>query len=225
MSDVLRSETVSDQVYHILRQKIINGSLKAGEPLVTSQLAETLNTSRTPLREALKRLEEAGWVERKTNGVMTVSDMSVMELREIYSVRAVLEGLMTYEATPIITDAELDKIEEKLQQYDAIRESQVLAIVTIGEEIHSQITKVAGNSTCQHLLEQILHKLNRYRTYSVSVSGRYKQVLTEHKEILRCMRARDAEAAEKAMRKHLLNASVAGERGIRKKLSDPAEKA
>ncbi|MDR1961028.1 MAG: GntR family transcriptional regulator [Gracilibacteraceae bacterium] len=209
VNGVLHSTTVSDQVYTILREKIIDGNLKAGETLVTSQLAEMLNTSRTPLREALKRLEEAGWVERRTNGVVAVTEMSVKELQEIYSVRAVLEGLATFEATSIICDDDLIKIENKLSQYNAIDDaSKVSNIIDLGQEIHRMIYQAASNATCLNMLEQILRKLNRYRAYSTSVRGRYRQTLSEHREILRRMRERQAEAAELAMRAHILNASA-----------------
>jgi DNA-binding GntR family transcriptional regulator len=204
---ILHSQTVSDQIYAILRQKIIDGSIGAGEPLVTSRLAEMLNTSRTPLREAIKRLEEAGWVVRKTNGIVAVTKLTLKELKEIYTVRATLEGLAAYEATTLIREDELIMIEKKLLQYTEIRrESEISTIIEMGEEIHHMIQQAANNTLCTALLEQILKKMQRYRAYSTSIHGRYQQTMDEHRKILFFMRERNPEAAEKAMREHIMNA-------------------
>lgn len=195
------------QVYNIIRSAIMKGELKAGESLVVMHLATFLKTSRTPVREAIQRLEAEGWVERQINGKVVVAEVSLKQLKDYYAVRAVLEGLATQEATLVMTDEELRNIEKEYSNFSIIASNNdTPKIVSAGEKLHSLIHKAAKNEVCKQILDGINDQLIRYRVYTASVPGRNKEVIEEHLKILKFMRERRADEAAVAMQEHVMRA-------------------
>ena len=197
-----------DQVYHFLQKAIMDGQIKAGEPIDTSRMTSLLKVSRMPLRDAINRLENEGWVTRQINGRVVVSKISLQELIDFYAVRSVLEGLAVKEAISHMTDADLLEIEEQLALFTTAANENVSAeaLVEAGKKLHSLIHKHTKNEVCKHMLEEINANLARYRVYTAATPGRYKEALNEHMEIFNLIKERKADKAEALMRMHIVRA-------------------
>ena len=208
LSKEVKPVRAGDQVYNILRKAIMQEELKAGEPIDISHLTSILKISRTPLNEAIHRLEGEGWVTRQINGRVVVAGISVKELMDFYAVRSALEGLAIREAILNITDKDLEEIEEQLSVFSMATNDDCDGenIVSAGEKLHSMIYELAKNDVCKRMLEDINANLERYRVYTASMPGRYEEALEEHLEICKLLKERRADEAEAVMRRHILRA-------------------
>jgi len=211
----LKKENIGKKIFNILREYIIKGNLKEGDILKISELSKIFNVSRSPLRDAIQILEREGWVRRQINGSVVVSEISLRQLKNLYAVRSVLEGLLTKQAT-LNLDAKNAKILERY--YDNlinVVNSKVNSKVSLsdpdfllmGKEFHSLIDKMANNRLCSELLSDINNKIERFRKYSVSIHRRRENSTSEHLKILKLMLEKKSNDAEFAMKEHILNSS------------------
>jgi len=201
--------SVRDRTYEALKQAIVRGRLAPGQRIVEAQVAELLNISRTPLREALLRLEAEGFVERVTSGGVRVRGLSLEEIRELYAVRSVLEGLTAREATERITNEQLESLANLIRQIeeaDSGASPDVHRIARLGEEFHQIILEASGNRKCADLLRLLQDHIDRYRQFTIAMPGRGRAAAKEHEALLEALRLRDPEKAERAMRAHVLEA-------------------
>lgn len=195
-----------DQTYEVLLNAIINGKIKAGNKIIVSKMANFLNISRTPVRGALMILEAEGWVNRENDGTLRVTKLSVTDLKDLFEVRAVLEGLLTREATAYISSDELKTIEEELFMFSTYaNKGDIRSLTTSGEKIHTLIHEKSQNQLCKKMFIDVEKKLSRYRVLSSSVPGRAKEAEQEHLKIIKAIREKDSTKAENAMRDHVLS--------------------
>lgn len=202
MRDVLRTQ-IKDRIM----QEIIQGKYPPGTRLIETRIARQLGTSQAPVREALRDLETVGVIESIPFRGARVRQPSVHELIEAFPVRAALESLAAAAAARLVTDSDLDRLEELIhlmvaaaEQGDAHEQS------TRNAEFHSLIVRAAGNTTLERqwaLLEPFA------RTYLTAVTAGVdlRQLADRHRTILAALRARDPEWAAAAMRAHLMEAA------------------
>jgi len=200
--------SVRDKAYEVVKRAIVQGRLKPGERLVETRIAETLNISRTPLREAILRLEAEGFVQRLPSGGVRVGPSSETEIRELFAVRSVLEGLAAREAAERLSDAQLQRLAGLIQQIAEADGSapDVLQIARLGEEFHRIILEASGNRKCAGLLRVLRDHIDRYRFLTIAIPGRGRAAASEHEAVLNALRTRHPEAAELAMRAHVWEA-------------------
>src|SRR5699024_9954948 len=136
-SDGLRKISTSDYAYTNIKESIITGELKPDEPIVEKQLAQVLEISRIPLREALHRLELEELVVRQMNGRLKVASISVQEVKEIFTVRGKLEGLVVANATENAMPKDIDHLKTILEMIKkSIEEGKIEEILYYGSEFH-----------------------------------------------------------------------------------------
>ncbi len=200
--------SVRDKAYDVIKRAIVRGTLSPGQRLVEVRIAETLNVSRTPLREAILRLEAEGFVERLASGGVRVKALSAAEIRELYAVRSVLEGLAAREAAERLTDEQIDRLTGLIRQLKNADGSapDVARIAALGEEFHRIILEASGNQTCTELLRLLRDHINRYRHLTIAIPGRHRAAAKEHETLFAVLRQRDPEQSERAMRTHVLEA-------------------
>lgn len=202
MRDVLRTQ-IKDRIM----QEIIEGKYPPGTRLIETRIARQLGTSQAPVREALRDLETVGVIESIPFRGARVRKPSVPELIEAFPVRAALESLAAAAAARLVTDSDLDRLEELIElMVTAAEQGDAHEQSTRNAEFHSLIVRAAANATLERqwaLLEPFA------RTYLTAVTAGIdlRRLANRHRTILEALRARDPEWAAAAMRAHLMEAA------------------
>jgi DNA-binding GntR family transcriptional regulator len=196
------------KIYSTLRENILSGKYFAGESLIEKRLAEELNVSRTPIREAIRQLELEGLVESIPNKGATVKGISKKDMEDIYRIRMVLEGLAARWAIEQITDEEIKKLTEA---YDLMEfytgKEDINAISKLNTEFHDVIYAATKSTVLQHILKDFQIYVKWARHESLSSLGRKETALKEHYDILKAFKERNSENAEKYLIIHVENSS------------------
>lgn len=197
-----RPQTISDEVYEHLRNEVLMGSLQPGQWLREQEIAETLNVSRTPVREAVRRLGQEGLLEISPNRGVRVRDLTSTEAVDTYEVRAMLEGRSARLAAQRVTPDQLERLRALLKEIARTPPEDYAAQIKADDTFHNAIAELAGNEV---LLEMI--KLLNSRITRIKILTRDTNLSTttqhQHEAIVDAVAAGDAERAEAAMREHL----------------------
>ena len=199
-----------DKAEDTLRSRILAGELAPGDRLGEVELAEVMGMSRTPVREALRRLSSQGLVEVEQHKGARVTDWSERELDQVFVLRAHLEGLAAAGAARLATDEqieELDRTARELAAHALPRETQDLARVTeLNSAFHAGLLAIAGSTTLSTALAGLLHRTVLSRTQHSFDEDAMRRSVHHHLEIVAALRARDPEWAESTMHSHLYSA-------------------
>jgi len=201
--------SASDQAFRLLWEWLVTGQAEDGQRLSENDLAARLRISRTPLRDALHRMEDVGLLERQVNRTLVVKAMSVDEMVELSTTRESLEGLVARRVAERHADGEvslagLRTLNDRMARLAAIGETELL--LDGGIEFHAELKRLAGNRSAARMLDQLMLALERYRQLVQRETERASQIVEEHEEVLRALEAGDGAAAEHTMRTHITNA-------------------
>ena len=202
--------SLHDEVSATLRERIFSGELLPGSFLDEVQLAEALQISRTPLREALKVLTAEGLVRHEPRRGCFVNQVTEQDLDEIFPVIALLEGRCAFEAARNATDADLlalEELHERLNRHAAA--GRITEYYAANFAIHEAIITLASNRWLAQTIGDLRKIVKLARLQQLHAPGRLQQSLTEHMAVFAALKARDAEGAEAAMRTHLTRQRVA----------------
>ncbi|MCP8616309.1 GntR family transcriptional regulator [Salirhabdus salicampi] len=204
---MLKTLRTKDILYMEIKEKVINGALKPNAHVVEDMLAEEFEVSRTPLREALQRLELEGWLVRHRNGRLKVSQISVEEVIEIFQVRSRLEGLVASEATKKANDDDIKELQKITNNIiNAAEKNQIEDVVNFGLEFHKTLYKISKQHTATKMLSQLNDHISRYRRLGPKhVSNRSLSAANEHQQIFDFLSRGDHENCGRAMEMHILN--------------------
>jgi DNA-binding GntR family transcriptional regulator len=192
--------------YQMLKAAILDGTLEPGAPLVEVQLAEWCGVSRTPIREALTRLEQDGLVERSERGLV-VRQRSPEEILDIYEIRVVLEAMAARLAAERHTRMDKIRISKALERWqNAGAEMPPGELVNINLELHRATWIASHNQPLIDLLERLTLHLGRYPATTLTAPGRLKSALAEHQHLVDAVFARDPDAAAEAATEHFTTA-------------------
>lgn len=201
--------------YERLKDAILTGVIGEGESLVESVLAERFEVSRTPIREALTRLEHDGLVERRDRG-LEVRSRSPEEILDIYESRIVLEVKAAEVAAERRTEFDLIRLDGLLDVGDELRENpdvEPSVLADHNRELHAAVWRASRNESLIDLLGRLNLHLTRYPRTTLAADGRWERAVAQHRELVEAIRARDAEAAAAVASAHFAEA-----RDIRLKL-------
>ena len=210
---LLSVRTLSDQAFDWLEEALVKGDLVAGARLDEAALAKQLGISRAPIREAIRRLEGKKLVERVPQKGTRVAALSAQDLGEILLIREMLEALACRLAAERMSDEEVAQVRRLLEEH-----SQQRALLA-GDHYYQRPGdydfhyRIIQGSKSGKLIEMLcgdlyyLLRVHRYR--SGSRAGRAREALSEHRKILAAIQARDPDAAERAMRRHISRARMA----------------
>lgn len=189
-----------EDAYRAIRTAIVDGTFAPGERLHDNALAEWLGVSRTPLREALARLEQAGLVITKPGRYTIVSPLDTRAVRGAHAVTAAMQELAVREAVPGLSNAELDAMREANARFaEALRAGDPDAAIAADDDFHGVLVAAGGNQALRAVIEQftpVLRRLERLRFSSLS--GR--DSVAQHERIVALCEAQDVEAAVAAVR-------------------------
>src|SRR5690554_5430838 len=184
-------------VFETLRDAIINQVLRPGERLMEIQLAEEMGVSRTPVREAIRKLELEGFVVMLPRRGAYVAGISMKDILEVFEVRAALEALAAGLAAERITEEELEEMERQLvKEAEETEANNLRSIVEIDTTFHDLLYKAARNERLIHFVNLLQEQLHRFRSASLARPGRSKTALDEHRKIIEALADRNAKLAE-----------------------------
>lgn len=195
-----------EMVFESLREAILQGRLRPGERLMEIQLAEEMGVSRTPVREAIRKLELEGFVVMVPRKGAYVAGISVKDIVDIFEVRAALEGLAAGLAAERITDEEMDQLERSIHKINLSDEHDLKAIVEGDTTFHALIYKSSRNQRLEQIIMNLHEQINRFRITSLSQPGRLKIALDEHTKIVEAISDRNVEEAHQLATEHIENA-------------------
>ena len=204
----LKSISLADQVFEKLESDIISGVYPRGEVLTELKLVEQLNVSRTPIREALRRLEQERLIRDSGKGSVVLG-ITLEDLEDIMDIRLCCEGLAAYHAAENRTEEDIRRLRHltdlqdfyfEKADYDRLRE--------IDDEFHESIYEISGRSVLMDTLRPLHRKTQRYRRSSFSIPARRQKSINEHKAICDAICDGDAALAEQLMSRHIENAKA-----------------
>ena len=217
-------------VYDVLRTEIIDGTLAPDERLSEPVLAARLGVSRTPVREALRRLEAETLVVEQPTGGVRVAPLDVADARRVYEVRARLEGLLARRAAERVagtagdgaTAPDVARLARLVELMDAVRDHDD-EVLRIGAEFHAVVERLADDRLCAALLRQIRGHVDRYRTLATRERVGTTAHVDEHRAVARAVVEGDPDAAEDAMRAHIDQSAAMATRALARAASSDTE--
>ena len=197
----------SERVYRSLRDRIVTGGLPPGARLVELELAQQFDSSRTPVREALKRLSAEGLVSIDPARGMVVREIDPAEAEDIYVIREVIDGLAARLAAPRVTEDDVTKLHVLMDtQRECVSDGDWLEMTRANRRFHEVIYRTSGS---RHLLDIAGNLHDLVRTFSLRCFAnpeRGQLVIDEHERIAECLAAHDADGAETASKEHIAHA-------------------
>ncbi|MDA8440811.1 MAG: GntR family transcriptional regulator [Peptococcaceae bacterium] len=194
-------------VFESLREAIIGGVLKPGERLMEIQLAEEMGVSRTPVREAIRKLELEAFVVMIPRKGAYVAGISLKDIADVFEIRAALEGLAAGLSAERITDEELEEMERLLvRKAEIIENNNLDLIVEVDTAFHAIMYKASRNERLVQILSNLREQIQRFRATSLAVPGRMREALEEHRMITEALSERNVTLAQQLATEHIENA-------------------
>ncbi|WP_227763956.1 GntR family transcriptional regulator [Zhaonella formicivorans] len=204
-------------VFETMREAIISGQLKPGERLMEVQLAEEMGVSRTPVREAIRKLELEGFVVMVPRKGAYVADISTKDIADVFEIRAALEALAAGLAAERITDEELEELQRILVKVSKSAESHDLEnLIQVDTEFHDVLYKASRNERLVQIISNLREQIQRFRSTTLAAPGRMKDALEEHKKIVDAISERNVALAAQLAQEHIENAENSMLEAIRK---------
>lgn len=198
-----RGKSLTEQAYAILRERIITGDLVPGAEVSEPELAERLQMSKTPVREALGRLCIEGFMEAYPRRGYRVTPVTIKDMNDLFSVRGVLEGTAAALAAENLTTEEMDQLDELADaSYVMGEEVSTRTFVSRNEQFHSMIAQGSRNPRLHALVMSHLEECARLFHMGTRVRDINPETNDDHHRILAHLRARDAEKARQAIMEH-----------------------
>ena len=199
-----------DVVFNTLRQAILRGELKPGERLMEIQLANKLGVSRTPVREAIRKLELEGLVLMIPRKGAEVADISEKSLKDVLEVREALEELAARLACDKITKEGINRLKEAAQDSrSALKSNDITQMAEADVRFHDVICNATENQKLGQLLNNLREQMYRYRIEYLKDQHVYEKLLSEHEEIIRHIEKGEKDEAARVVSRHIENQAQA----------------
>ena len=198
-------KSLGEHVFDSLKQAIIRGNMSPGEWLVESHIADTLGISRTPVREAIHKLEREGLIERQPRGGFTVLGLTRDDIEETFGIRAVLEGYAARLAAIKHHKKELAPLEKKIEEFEKyLAQKQQAELTRINTEFHDLLYALSKSPKLVHMINGLRDQIFRFRQMILKESKMAKISNEDHKKMLEFIRKRDADGVEALVRGHII---------------------
>lgn len=199
-----------DVVFNTLRQAILTGELKPGERLMEIHLANKLGVSRTPIREAIRKLELEGLVTMIPRRGAEVAQITEKSLKDVLEVRRALDALSVELACDRISGAELDLLLAACETFEsATKTKDPKKIAQADVALHDIIVKATANSRLMQLVNNLSEQMYRYRFEYIKDESTHEQLVREHRILYESIRSKDKETAAKTAKLHIDNQELA----------------
>ena len=195
------------RVFQKLREDILSGKYKEHEELKEVAIGEELGVSRTPVREAFRQLELEGLIQIVPNKGAYVTGITAKDVKDIYMIRSLLEGLCARWATKKITRERIEELEEiiLLSEFH-LKKEHYDQLIELDNRFHMKLYEACESKMLIHLLKDFHQYVQRQRQQTLSDHARSAAAVEEHKSIMEAIRDQNAQLAEKLADEHICNA-------------------
>lgn len=206
LKPVGRIETTKELVYREIKNAILNGHISYNEIFTEVQLAELLNTSRTPIREAVQDLIKEGLIVSVPRRGLTVRKITLNELEQIFLLRTSIEKEVIKKLTNMITDNQIEELKAICeQQVQAMHNDNDAEFINLDQQFHFSLTRFANYFLIEEVLSNLYELTQLIGLQAVKKKNRKNEVMEEHLAIINALEERDAEQAAHWMVMHLKN--------------------
>ena len=200
----VESKPIREIAYETLKHAIITGQIPAGARIVETEYADKLHISRTPLREALRKLERDGLVEYVLRRGVVVRAFTIADVEEIYTIRNALEMLTLPAIIDNATPEDIRSLREKLHRMDAfINQNDIEGVSPLARNFHDELTAISGLNRILRVIQGQDEYIRRFSAMSIAKETRRKVAHEEHYKLLEYVEQRDLASFERLMRKHI----------------------
>lgn len=205
-----------DVVFNTLREAILKGELKPGERLMELQLASKLGVSRTPIREAIRMLEQEGLAVTIPRKGAQVAKMTEKDMEDVLQIREVLDELAVSLACDNMSNIEIRDLEEQMYQFEnSIKLGDIKSLAQSDVNFHDVIYRATGNTKLITLLNNIREQIYRYRVEYLKDEKAYPTLTKEHRAIVEALKKNNKLKATEAMKIHVENQAEVVKKMIR----------
>lgn len=203
-----RQKSLQEQAYQALRSSILSGELTPGQRLIETQLADQLDVSRTPIREALRLLQHEGLAIADDSGAVRVATVSVADAIELYDCRLALETLSVIQACLNAESPQLDELLSLVEQAEKlghISQGQMMnyQLLDLDYRFHRLLAQCSGNAYLTTLLDHVFDRMLLLRIQTTMNNPAVLEIRLEHRQIYEAIAHRDPKEAESSIREHL----------------------
>lgn len=205
--EVTDKYSLRGRVFHKIREDILSGRYKVKEELREVAIGEEMGVSRTPVREAFRQLELEGLIQIVPNKGAYVTGITAKDIRDIYMMRSLLEGLCARWATEHITKEQMEEMEENifLSEFHASK-GHTEQMAELDSRFHEILYEACDSKMLEHALKDYHQYVLRVRKKTLSTKTRSSASNEEHRKIMEAIKAGNGELAEELAHKHMLNA-------------------
>ena len=198
------NKPIREIAYETLKHAIITGEIPAGVRIVETEYANKLHISRTPLREALRKLERDGLVEYVIRRGVVVRAFTIEDVEEIYTIRNALEMITLPAIIKNASPRDIQSMREKLQQMDSLMaENNIEQLSAMARSFHDQVTAISGLKRILRVIQGQDEYIHRFSALSIAKDKRRSEAHQEHYQIVEMIENRDLPGLEAVMRKHI----------------------
>ncbi len=206
-----------DVVFMTLRQAILKGDMEPGERLMEITLANKLGVSRTPIREAIRKLELEGLVNMVPRKGAVVASISEKDMRDVLEVRVTLEELAVKLAVQNMEEADIDQLKRAAKNFEsAVISREIVEIVEADVVFHDVIYNRTNNNRLIQIINNLREQMYRYRLEYIKDARTHSILISEHQDIINALEKKNVEEAKTAVRQHIVNQ----EKGIVRAIND-----
>lgn len=200
----MREKTKKDLAYEEIKRLILDGKLSGDMPVSENVLANMLDISRTPVRDALRRLEMDGFVRVIPNQGVVIREVSISEVKEIYDMRIALEEFVVRELADGLSGEDFRNLEAILKkQEEACEKRDAVAFHEEDRKFHDYLMRVYGNAMITNFIARLRDRIEGINVNMLKTPGNMQLFYGEHKRIFEALRKRSGEEAAKEMDEHL----------------------
>jgi DNA-binding GntR family transcriptional regulator len=205
LSAIPERKPLGHYVFENLKQAIVRGDFSPGNRLVESHIAEAMGISRTPVREAIHKLEREGLIKKLPQGGFYVLNLTREDIEETFGIRGVLESYAARLAAIKHKKEELAPLEEKIEEFQYfLNHGEMEALLKINTEFHGLLYAMSRSPKLIKMINDLQDQIYRFRRIILKIEAMAKTSNEDHRHMLRAMRKRDADRVETLVRQHIL---------------------
>jgi DNA-binding GntR family transcriptional regulator len=207
---VIQSENLDQKAYQIIKDMIENRELLPGQKIPQEKLAAELGISRTPLREALHKLEREDWIEKIPSGGFQVVTLTKEDIEQTFGIRSVLEAYAARLAAENHKEKDLVPLEKKIMEFQAcIETNNSNKLQKINTEFHDLLYGLSKSPKLIKMINQLRAQISRFRQIILKQDGYANESNEDHLKMLAAIKKRDTDAVEQLVRAHILKGKTA----------------
>jgi DNA-binding GntR family transcriptional regulator len=209
-SNFSQRKSLGQDVFDYLKNAIIDQTIEPGSRLVESKISQMLGISRTPLREALHKLEREDWIEKIPSGGFQVVKLSQMDIEQTFGIRSVLEAYAARLAAQNYVDKDLAPLEKKMNEFQKnLQKNNKDKLQKINTEFHDLLYGLSGSPKLTKMINQLRAQISRFRQIILKQDEYAQESNEDHIQMLLAIKNRDGDLVERLVRTHILKGKTA----------------